>query len=125
MWNRSAVLATVTVLLAACSPKGPAQSPPASSAVPSGASATPTADKSSAPASAGPAPTGAPWASAQPAADARAPETPPAAAKQPEPPQFHQVTIPAGTVLTIGLTTPIASDTSKVEDAVRGSLTKP
>ena len=38
---------------------------------------------------------------------------------------MREVTIPAGTVLSIRLTTPIASDTSKVEDAVNGRLSKP
>src|SRR5262249_12604244 len=158
----SAVLVTVSVLVVACSPKGPVQSPPpsssapASQAVPSGAPAAPAADKSAPPPSAGPAPAAeappastppasaqpasaqpasaqpasaqpasAQPASAHPAADARAPEKPLAADKQPapEPPKFHEVTVPAGTVLTVRLSTSIASDTSKVEDAVRGSLT--
>jgi len=118
----SAVLVTVTVLLAACSQKGPAQSPPASSsapasqAAPSGAPAIPAAPAAETPS-----------VSAQPATDARASEKPLATDKQPatERPRFHEVTVPAGTVLTVKLSTSIASDTSKVEDAVRGSLTKP
>jgi len=122
----SAVLVTVTVLFAACSQSGPAQSPPgASSAAASGAPA-PAADKSAAPAgsvSAAQAPSG----STQAGSDAPAPERPPAAVKEPaaEPAKFYEVTIPVGTVLTAKLSTPIASDTSKVEDAVRGTLTKP
>lgn len=37
-------------------------------------------------------------------------------------PEFREVTIPTGTVLHVNLTTPVASDTSHVEDAVRGTL---
>src|SRR6185436_12415832 len=38
---------------------------------------------------------------------------------------LREVTIPAGTSMTVTLDTPIASDTSKVEDTVRGKLAKP
>jgi hypothetical protein len=71
------------------------------------------------------APTGAPLAS-QPGAPATAtgaatrasePATPPA-------PEVREVTIPADTPLTVKLSTPIASDTSKVEDPVNGTLTR-
>ncbi len=123
----SAVSVTVTVWLAACSPQGPAQAPPASSsapasqAAPSGSSATPAADKSAAAASGTPA-SPAPAPAAEPPSASAAPA---AAARAAEPPKFHEVTIPAGTMLTVKLSTPVASDTSKVEDAVRGSLTKP
>jgi hypothetical protein len=130
----SAVPVIVTVLLAACSPQGPAQPPPASSsapasqATPSGsAAAAPAADKGTAPAASAAAATATP-ASAPPASATEAPAAsaaPAAAARAPEPPKFHEVTIPSGTVLSVKLNTPIASDTSKVEDAVRGSLTKP
>jgi len=114
----STLSVTVTLLLAACSPQGPAQSPasssaPASQATPSGSSAAPASATAAPPASAPPA--AAQPAAAQPTAESRAPE----------PPKFHEVTIPTGTVLTVKLSTPVASDTSKVEDAVRGSLTKP
>jgi hypothetical protein len=37
-------------------------------------------------------------------------------------PEFREVTLPAGTALTIQLTTMVGSDTSRVEDAVRGTL---
>jgi hypothetical protein len=40
-------------------------------------------------------------------------------------PEEHEVTIPAGTALAITLTMAVASDTSKVEDAVHGTLAKP
>ena len=122
----SAVLVTVTVLFSACSGNGPAQPPPPSSSpAPSGAPAS-APDKNAAPA--GPATPAQPApGSAQPAAGAPSPETPPAAGKEaaPEPPKFHEVTIPVGTVITAKLSTPIASDTSKAEDAVHATLTKP
>jgi hypothetical protein len=64
-----------------------------------------------------------------PAAPAPAPPGPPAA---PEPddtaqrkaktPEFREVTVPAGTVLRVTLSTAVASDTSQVEDAVRATL---
>jgi hypothetical protein len=60
---------------------------------------------------------------------AQAPATPgaPAAAEKATPPepQFDEVTIPSGTALAVTLSTPVASDTSKVEDPVRGTLTSP
>src|SRR5262245_65105608 len=40
-------------------------------------------------------------------------------------PQFDEVTIPSGTVLRLKLATAIASDTSKVEDPVRATVSKP
>jgi hypothetical protein len=80
-------------------------------------------------------------ASAQPGSPAAAPSStaataprsstasPPAAAvgapPAPPKPQFREVTIPAGTALTVKLDTGIASDKSKVEDRVRGTLAKP
>jgi hypothetical protein len=56
-------------------------------------------------------------------------ESPKPAASAPPPappkPQFREVTIPAGTSLNVKLSTAIASDTSKVEDEIRGTLTAP
>jgi hypothetical protein len=66
-------------------------------------------------------------APAAPAAPAR-PEAPapPQRDDRTEPsartPEFREVTVPAGAVLRVALTTPVASDTSNVEDAVRGTL---
>ena len=39
--------------------------------------------------------------------------------------EFREVTVPAGTVLRVTLETPVASDTSHVEDAVRATLRTP
>lgn len=39
-------------------------------------------------------------------------------------PQFKEVTIPSGTTIAVKLANSVASDTSKVEDAVRGTLAK-
>jgi hypothetical protein len=59
------------------------------------------------------------------AANAEAPPpTPPRPPAPPPEPQFHEVTIPAGTPISVTLQTPIASDKSKVEDQVRGTLAK-
>jgi hypothetical protein len=49
----------------------------------------------------------------------------PAAPPEPPKPQFRELTIPAGTRLSLTLSTSVASDTSKVEDAVRARLAKP
>lgn len=45
-----------------------------------------------------------------------------AAAPAPPVPQWREVTIPEGTVLSVRLDTPVASDTSTVEQTVRGTL---
>lgn len=43
---------------------------------------------------------------------------------QPPEPAFREVTLPAGTALNVRLMTPLASDTSQIEDEVRGTLAK-
>jgi hypothetical protein len=40
-------------------------------------------------------------------------------------PSFRQVSVPAGTTLTVSLETAVGSDTSRAEDPVRGTLTAP
>jgi len=84
--------------------------------------ATDTQPVSAPPASAPPA--AAPPATTQPAPApaerAEAPPTPKPAA--PPAPQFRDVTIPAGTKLSVTVLSTLASNTSKVEDPVRGSL---
>jgi hypothetical protein len=66
-------------------------------------------------------------APAAPAAPRRpdAPAPPPPDDRTPmaaRPPEFREVTVPAGAVLRVALSTPVASDTSNVEDTVRGTL---
>jgi hypothetical protein len=80
---------------------------PASTAKPSAA-----ATSGEAPAVPAPAPP-------EPPAAPQPDDTPPRKAKTPE---FREVTVPAGTVLRVALSTAIASDTSQVEDAVRATL---
>ena len=64
---------------------------------------------------------------AQPAGTALAaersesPAAKPASAAAPAP-EYREVTLPAGTILPVELTSAVASDTSRVEDAVRGTL---
>jgi hypothetical protein len=66
-------------------------------------------------------------APAQPAGTALAaersesPAAKPASAAAPAP-EYREVTLPAGTILPVELTSAVASDTSRVEDAVRGTL---
>jgi hypothetical protein len=78
-------------------------------------------------------PASVPPASAQPAAAPPAPAPAPAPAERaeappapkpaaPPAPQFRDVTIPAGTKLNVTVLSTLASNTSKVEDPVRGSL---
>ena len=59
------------------------------------------------------------------AANSRVAPTTPAAPPVPPPAQFRELTIPAGTRLSLTLTSSVASDTSKVEDVVRAALAKP
>ena len=97
------ILGLASALAAACSR---ASSPPSGSAAPASA---PAAGAAPAPAS-GAAPT--PAAGAAPAP---APSSPAA-------PTIREVTIPAETPISVTLVTPIASNKSKVEDQVRGTL---
>ena len=53
-------------------------------------------------------------------AAAKPASTPPSAAAPA--PEYREVTLPAGTILPVELTSAVASDTSRVEDAVRGTL---
>jgi hypothetical protein len=112
------VLALVSSLTVACSRPAPQQTAGAGG----DASAPPAA---AAPAAApqggqGTAATAAPAAGAQ----ASTPAPPPAPAPPPEPPKpkFREVTIPTGTTLSVTLATPLASDSSKPEDRVKGAL---
>jgi L-aminopeptidase/D-esterase-like protein len=77
-----------------------------------------------------PAPSETPAAGAQPAAteaprDAASAPAPPATPPPPPAPTFREVTVPAGTPLSVELVSRVASNTSKVEDAVSGTLSKP
>lgn len=47
------------------------------------------------------------------------------AERAPKTPEFREVTVPTGTTLSVTLGTSLASDTSKVEDPVRGTLKTP
>lgn len=110
--NRSAIALMLALVCAgaACSPGGKPGSTGANPPAAAPAAAPPTAT----PPAAVPSATGAPAATATPASA-------PAEAK----PQFREVTIPSGTPLYVKLATTVSSETSKVEDAVRGELTQP
>jgi hypothetical protein len=134
------ILALASALSAACSREGApqpgataGQAPaPDSTAAPAGAasptnaqpSATGTAPSTPAAATPGQAQpegaqpqTPAPGAARPPAAIAAEPSAPPA-------PRFREVTIPEETPISVTLETPVASNTSQVEDQVRGTLAK-
>src|SRR5262245_234564 len=93
---------------------------PASPAAPAPAEAASQPAPSSAPAA--PRTAAAP-SSAAPAAAAAPPPAP--KPEPPPPPAFREVTIPAGTSLSVTVLSNLASNTSKVEDVVKASLAKP
>jgi hypothetical protein len=99
-----------TALAAACSPSGPQQA--ADSAQDTAPAAPERGDAQPA------LPSGAAPAAPPPSSAAAAP---PAT----QTPTFHDVTIPAGTSLSVTVLSAIASNTSTVEDPVRGALAKP
>ena len=96
----------------ACAQTPPDQSAPAGQA----ASAAPAQPEASKPGT----------AAATPESPAAAPAQPPS---KPEPapppaPAFREVTIPAGTSLSVTLLSAVASNTSQVEDPIKGSIAK-
>jgi hypothetical protein len=115
----------------AAPPAEPAAAPPAASnAAPGAGAAQPTA--ADAPASPPPSTPAAqtPATTAKPATAAPPAATPPApvAAPKPEPPpepKFREVTIPAGTALSVSVLSTLGSKTSQIEDPVRGALAAP
>jgi hypothetical protein len=133
------ILALASALCAACSREsapqpGAADKAPAAVSTPAPAAAAPTTAQPSAsgtPTATSPAPTSgqAQPESALPQASApsAAPSSTAAAAEPSAPPapKFREVTIPAETPISVRLVTPVASNTSKVEDQVRGRLAKP
>jgi hypothetical protein len=145
---KSIVVLTLATCVMACSQQPPAQSgaaSPAAAPAPAASQAPPDAAKPAPPEAtgappAGSAPASSPAAAAStPAATAPAAATPastpaaaaPAAAAptrtEPPPPPaptFREVTIPAGTSLSVKVLDNLASNTSKVEDAVKGSIAK-
>jgi hypothetical protein len=100
-------------LLAACSPN----QPPTSEAPP----AAPLAATEAAPQAAAPA---AASQAAPAAAKPPEPVQPPAPVEPPEP-RFREVVIAAGTPLSVTVLSTLASNTSAVEDTVRGALAEP
>jgi hypothetical protein len=117
-------LSLASALAVACSQTSP---PPA--AAPATGSAAPGAAAATQPqATTQPPSTQPPPSAARPSAPVeRAPAPAPAPAAPPEPPapKFREVTIPEGTSLSVTVTTAVASDSSKVEDLVQGTLAKP
>lgn len=103
------ILGLASAIALACSPASP---PPSGSAAPASA---PASGAEPSPAS-GTAP--APGASPSPASST-APAPAPSA---PAAPTVREVTIPAETPISVTLVTPIASNKSKIEDQVRGTL---
>jgi hypothetical protein len=144
MMRSIVVLSTVLALTAACSNNQPAQTGdtgavPAASPAPAQppAASTPAEPAASAGTASTGAPAASPSAASQPSQTTAAkPEAstsaalrssgapPAAAAAAPVEPVVHEYEIPASTPLSVRLESPLASDVSKVEDPVRGTLTK-
>jgi hypothetical protein len=116
-------------------PQPPAAQPPP--AAPAVTPAPPPAETASQPAATTPRPaapekpaTPAPTTSSTPAAPPAVAAAPPAPAPKPveppppPPPAFREVTVPAGTSLAVSVLSNLASNTSQVEDRVRGSIAK-
>jgi hypothetical protein len=100
-----------SICVIACTQTPPAQSGTAGQA----ASPAPAQSEASKPATAA----AAPESTAAPAQPAPPPEPPP-----PPAPAFREVTIPAGTSLSVTLLNTLASNKSQVEDPIKGSLAK-
>jgi hypothetical protein len=114
-------LTLATTCVTACSQTPPAQSATSGQAASPGAAPAPAQSGASTPA---PAATPPSTAAAAPAAAAAAqPPSNPAPAPPPAP-AFREVTIPAGTSLSVTLLSAVASNTSKVEDPIKGSIAK-
>src|SRR6476659_7802279 len=101
---------------AEASQPGSAAQPSASAPGRAAATSTPTAAPHGTATSA-PAAPATPAITRAPAAAAPEPAAPPE-------PKFREVTVPADTPISVTLTTPIASNTSKPEDQIRGTLAK-
>jgi hypothetical protein len=127
----------VSACVAACGQAPPAQSPPpatqaatpapAPAAGQADAAATPSSTPAAAASSAAAPATAAP--ATTPAASAAVPASPPPAAAPavpPPPPEptYREVTIPAGTSMSVKMLSSLASNTSKPEDPVKGSIAK-
>jgi hypothetical protein len=67
--------------------------------------------------------TGAATTGATPRAESSKPAPARQVATKPPAPSYREITIPSGTTLNLSLTSAVASDTSKVEDAVNAELT--
>ena len=118
---RLAGLGSLLVVSLACSSGGTdtAQSATPQSGSPAAAE-QPVASPAAAPAAGQTAATPSSPAAAQPGTKSAAAQ-PPAETKQ----VMMEMTVPAGTALNLALETPVSSDGSKVEDAVRAKVTKP
>ena len=108
------MLTLATCIAVACSQSNPPQSAPAGQAAPAVAPAGQTPE--STPAAT---PDARATGTSAPAAAAPAAPAPPPA------PTFREITVPAGTSLSVTVLSTLASNKSKVEDPVKGALAKP
>jgi hypothetical protein len=118
------VLVLAIATASACSDKANQPAPAGSQAPPPAASPAPATDpQAPAPADQQPPPASEPVdAPHDQAPPAGAPTAAAPRAVAPAPPRFREMTLPAGTELALRLETPVASDTSTVEDPVRAVL---
>lgn len=122
MAKQFACLMVVMALGAACTQQSPQQQPPASGVDSAAAPASSPAASSSSTAGTQRAESPAATSAVRPSGAAPAAS---AVGSVPPKPTLKEVTIPAGTTMSVTLETAVASDTSKVEDPVRGKLSKP
>jgi hypothetical protein len=141
MFKTTLGLVLATAFAAACSQSSPPPATGAGAAQPPTATAQPAAQPPAQPAASPAAPQaqtpepGSPAdaPAASPQSELAATSVPAGTAGKPEPqselaetqePEFKEVTIPAGTTLTVTLSNAIASDANKLEDPVEGTLAK-
>jgi hypothetical protein len=123
------VLALASSLAVACSRPAPQQAAEGGSAPPAAAAPAAAPQGGQGTAATTPAAQAQPTSAEAPAAtaaQASTPAPPPAPPPPPEPPKpkFKEVTVPTGTTLSVTLATPLASDSSKPEDRIKGALAK-
>jgi hypothetical protein len=130
------MLALAACLAAACGQSNSPQSAPAGQAAPAAGPAGQPQTPESTPAAT---PEARPTGTSAPASNPAAPPStstaarpssasssePPAPPAPPPAPKFRELTVPAGTSLSVTVLSTLASNTSKVEDPVKGSLAKP
>jgi len=124
-----AVLALLATCAAACSPQNPpppgAQQTSSAGASTGAPAQTTVSDAPAAPSVATTSPRANEPGAASPGSSAASESAAPPIPPRPPEPRFQEVTIPAGTSMSVKLLSSLASNKSNVEDPVKGSIAKP